>query len=111
MMRSPDRGRHASLACSTSFTTPLCALSRDGRCEPLEHLHRCRPIDAPIRDALPVEQRLAGDEVLPPGDEVALDHDTADPSVARFDLHGDVLHHDGLLLRALATVAVAREPR
>ena len=36
------------------------------------------PVDAGVGDALAVDQRFAGDELLRAGDEIALDHDADD---------------------------------
>src|SRR6185295_7080473 len=75
--------------------------------QPLQQPHRGRPVHASVGDALAVDERLTGNEILSPADEVALDHHAADAPVARFDLLRDSVDDGGLILRQLAAVAVA----
>src|SRR5690606_3824358 len=75
--------------------------------ELLEHRDGVLPAHAGIRDALAVHERLARLEILPAGDEMALDHQAEDPVVPSGDLAGDVLDHADLVLVLLAAVAVA----
>ena len=65
------------------------------------------PVDAGVGDALAVDERLAGDEFLRAGDEIALDHDADDAAVAGGDLRGDVVADDGLAAVVLVAVGVA----
>ena len=65
------------------------------------------PVDAGVGDALAVDQRLAGDELLRAGDEVALKHDTDDVAVAGGDLSGDVAADEGLARVVFVAVGVA----
>src|SRR5690606_20912291 len=48
----------------------------------LEHRDGVFPADAGVRDALAVGERLARLQVLPPGHQVALDHEPEDPVLA-----------------------------
>src|SRR5437899_964596 len=65
------------------------------------------PINAAVGDALPVDERLAGDKPLGAGYQVALDHDPDDVAVARGDLRGYVLADKRLAIEVLAAVSVA----
>src|SRR5689334_17641352 len=65
----------------------------DGFGKPVEHRDGGRPVDAGIGDALPVAQGLAGDLILPPRDEMTLDHDAADAPIPGFELAGDGVDH------------------
>ena len=65
------------------------------------------PVDAGVGDALSVDKRLAGDELLRTGDEVAFDHDSDDVAVARGDLRGDIAADEALSPVVLKTVGVA----
>ena len=65
------------------------------------------PVDAGVGDALAVDERLAGDQFLCAGNQVALEHDTDDVAVAGSDLIGDVAADQGLSGVVLETVGVA----
>src|SRR6185312_14733261 len=80
------------------------APSLDGARQTLQQPHRGRPVHAPVGDALAVDERLTGNEVLSSADEVTLDHHAADAPVAGFDLLRDAFDDRGLILRSLAAV-------
>ena len=71
-----------------------------GGCGPLRQFCEQRvglvPVDAGVGDALAVDERLAGDELLRAGDEIALDHDADDVAIAGGDLRGHVVADERL---------------
>src|SRR3954453_8938930 len=79
-----------------------------GRREPLQRRDGVLPVDAGIGDRLPVNELLAGNEVLPPLDQERLQHHADDRLVAVRHLVGDVAGGEELLLRVLAAVVVGR---
>src|ERR1035437_6963586 len=69
------------------------------------------PVYAGVGDALAVDEGLAGDELLRAGDQIALDHDAHNPSIAALtaracDLLRDIVTDDGLAAVILAAVGV-----
>src|SRR3954453_11846904 len=74
--------------------------------EPLQGRDGVVPVDAGVGDRLPVDELLAGDEVLPTLDQERLQHHADDRLVAVGHLVGDVAGGEELLLRVLAAVVV-----
>ena len=68
---------------------------------------RFNPVDAGVGDALAVDERLAGDELLRAGDEIALDHRADDVAIAGSDLRGHVAADNRLAAVVLLAVGVA----
>lgn len=69
------------------------------------------PVEAGVGDALAVDEGLAGDELLRAGDQIALDHDAHNPSIAALaagagDLAGDIVADDGLAAIVFAAVGM-----
>src|SRR5437773_2447207 len=69
--------------------------------ERVEKWQAVLPADARVGDAHAVLQRLPGDEVLPPGLEMALHHDTEDALVTAGHLPGNVATDGDLALMLL----------
>jgi len=65
------------------------------------------PVDAGVGDALAVDERFAGDELLCACDEVAFEHDADDAFVACGDLAGNVAADSELLSMVFVAVGVA----
>src|SRR5829696_146928 len=76
------------------------------RGEPVEGQDGVVPVHAGVGDRLAVDERLAGLEVLAPGDEERLHHHADDGAVARGELVGNLADHLGLALVILAAVVV-----
>src|SRR5262245_29197749 len=58
--------------------------------ESRQHLCRIVPADAAVGDALAVLERLAGDDLLPPLDQVRFHHHADDALLTAGELRGDV---------------------
>lgn len=58
----------------------------DGGGEFLQKGMGFRPVNAGVGDALSIDQRGAGDQLLRSGDEIAFDHDTHDATFSAGDL-------------------------
>jgi hypothetical protein len=70
-------------------------LARTAAASSVEQRAGFLPVDAGVGDALAVDKRLAGRELLRAGDQIALNHDADDVAISRGDLRGDVAADDG----------------
>ncbi len=104
------KGRHADYVTRRPFCVAgyfALRRARTAAASSVEQRVGFGPVDAAVGDALAVDERLAGDELLRAGDEIALDHDADDVAIAGGDLRGDVVADDGLAAIILAAVGVA----
>src|SRR5438034_3041744 len=76
--------------------------------EPVEDHGRSLPIEAGVRDRLPVDEPASGVEVLAAGDDERFEHDPDDRAVPGGDLLGDPLGSGHLSVWILGAVAVRR---
>src|SRR6056297_1735675 len=81
--------------------------------EPMNDRSAVIPADAGIRDALTVGQRLVGNHVLSPGDQMTLDRRADNAGIPTGNLAGDILGHldlPGVLLLAVGVREVDHQP-
>ena len=106
--KSPDQNR--KLAGGIFFRTfrllETAAAIADGVSQIIEQNDRVVPAETGVRDALAVDEGLVGFDLLVAFDEVRLDHDADDRTVAAGNLLADVVDHIDLFAADFVGIAV-----
>ena len=83
------------------------ASGANGGGEFAKNAERVVPTEAGVGDALSVDERLVGNQLLSTCDEIALDHDSHDATISARDLGGDILRDLDLTLEIFVAVGMA----